>query len=177
MVIDWEGMNEPDLDAYKVYRKYGDGQWQYLASTTDTRYADTSVSYSVLCGDNIITRYYVQALDDAAQSAYTDTIEIHCVRQGKLLPGELAELINLQNNYPNPFNANTTIEYEVPFSMRISLEIYDILGRKVETLIDGYQDPGSYSVNWDASRVSTGMYFYKFQADEYSETRRMSIIK
>jgi hypothetical protein len=65
VVIDWEGMNEPDLDAYKVYRKYGDGQWQFAGSTTNTRYADTSVSYSVLCGDNIITKYYVQALDDA----------------------------------------------------------------------------------------------------------------
>jgi hypothetical protein len=93
------------------------------------------------------------------------------------LPGEIAELINLQNNYPNPFNARTTIEYNVPFAMRITLEIYDILGRKVETLIDEFHYPGSYAVTWDASHVSSGMYFYRIQAGDYSATKRMSIIK
>jgi hypothetical protein len=177
VVIDWEGMNEPDLDTYKVYRKFEEGQWQYVGSTTDTRYADTSVSYSVICGDSRITNYYVEAVDDASQSAYSDTIDIWCVGSGKLSAGILAELIDLQNNYPNPFNARTTIEYNVPYEMEITLEIYDILGRKVETLIDEYQSPGSYAVTWHASNIASGMYFYRLQAGNHTATRRMSIIK
>jgi len=177
VVIDWEGMNEPDLDTYKVYRKFERGQWEHIGSTTDTRYADTTASYFIICNDDDITKYYVKAVDDASQSAYTDTLEIWCIENAKIYAGNIAELINLQNNYPNPFNAQTTIEYTVPHEMQITLEIYDILGRKIETLINEFQAPGSYAVTWDASHISSGMYFYRFQAGEYSATKRMTIIK
>jgi len=177
VVIDWEGMNEPDLDTYKVYRKFENGQWQHIGSTTDTRYADTTALYFIICRDDDITKYYVEAVDDASQSTYTDTLEIWCIESGKIYAGNMDELIGLQNNYPNPFNARTTIEYTVPFDMQITLEIYDILGRKVETLIDEFQSPGSYAVNWDASHVASGMYFYRFQAGDYTVTKRMTIIK
>jgi hypothetical protein len=79
--------------------------------------------------------------------------------------------------YPNPGNAQTTIEYNVPYDMQITLEIYDILGRKVEILIDEFQSPGSYAVTWDASHIASGMYFYRFNAGEYSATKRMTILK
>jgi len=177
VVIDWEGMNEPDLNTYKVYRKLEDGQWEHIGSTTDTRYADTTASYFIICGDDDITKYYVEAVDDAAQSAYSDTLEIWCIENGKIYAGNMAELIDLGDNYPNPFNARTTIEYNVPYDMAITLEIYDILGRKVETLIDDFQSPGSHAVIWDASHIASGMYFYRFQAGDYSAARRMTILK
>jgi hypothetical protein len=177
VVIDWDGMNEPDLHTYKVFRKMPSGQWQFVDSTLATRYADTNVSYIVPCFDNKITEYYVKAIDDAYQSAYSDTLEIWCVRSGKISAGNLAELIDLQNNYPNPFNSQTTIQYNVPFEMQVTLEIYDILGRKIETLVDEYQSAGSYAVVWNADNFASGMYFYRLQAGEYSGTKRMTIIK
>ena len=177
VVISWTGSNEPDLHTYRVYRKLG-AQWEFVDSTTATRYADTEVSYSSPCFQQVPTYYYVEAVDDADQSAFTDTLEIFCIEgPGKIYAGKIADLINLQNNYPNPFNAQTTIEYTVPFEMEITLEVYDILGRKVEMLIDAFQSPDSYAVTCDASHIASVMYFYSFKAGEYSDTKRLTIIK
>jgi hypothetical protein len=79
--------------------------------------------------------------------------------------------------YPNPGNERISISYHISNAAPVTLEIYDILGRKVETLVNGYQSPGSYAVTWDASHIASGMYFYRLQAENYTATRRMSIIK
>jgi len=79
--------------------------------------------------------------------------------------------------FPNPANDRIRISYDISQASPATLEIYDILGRKVETLIDDFQSPGLYAVTWDASHVASCMYFYRFQAGEYSATKRMTIIK
>ena len=118
------------------------------------------------------------AVDDADQMTYSDTIVVLGTEQNKLATGGYASArFELGGNYPNPFNAHTTIGYNLPHESPVILEVFDVLGRKIETLVDGNQAPGPHSVVWDADYVSTGMYFYRFQADNYSETRRMSIIK
>jgi hypothetical protein len=61
--------------------------------------------------------------------------------------------------------------------MEITLEIYDILGRKVETLIDEFQSPGAYAITWDVTHIASGMYFYRIQTGEYAAARRMTILK
>ncbi|UCC78482.1 MAG: T9SS type A sorting domain-containing protein, partial [Candidatus Zixiibacteriota bacterium] len=79
--------------------------------------------------------------------------------------------------YPNPANNKINFTYNLPNSADVTLEIYDILGRKVQTLIDEFQSPDSYAVTWDVSHIASGMYFYRLQAEDYTATRRMSIIK
>ncbi|TET68961.1 MAG: T9SS type A sorting domain-containing protein, partial [Candidatus Zixiibacteriota bacterium] len=83
----------------------------------------------------------------------------------------------LSQNYPNPFNATTTIYYQVPAHSHVKLEVYNLLGQKVATLVDERQQAGYKSVNWDASEVSSGLYFYKLTAGDYIETRRMMLVK
>ncbi|MEE9552942.1 MAG: T9SS type A sorting domain-containing protein [candidate division Zixibacteria bacterium] len=83
----------------------------------------------------------------------------------------------LSQNYPNPFNASTLIEYGLPNSSDVTIEIFDILGRKVETLIQGEQQAGYHQVTWDASEISSGMYFYRIQAGKYVETKKMLLLK
>jgi len=83
----------------------------------------------------------------------------------------------LSQNYPNPFNATTTIYYQVPAHSHVKLEVYNLLGQKVATLVDERQQVGYKSVNWDASEVSSGLYFYKLTAGDYIETRRMMLVK
>jgi sugar lactone lactonase YvrE len=80
-------------------------------------------------------------------------------------------------NYPNPFNASTVIQYNLPSSSDVTIEIYDILGRKIETLVQGEQPAGNHQVTWDAGYQSSGIYFYRIQAGEYTETRKMVILK
>ena len=89
------------------------------------------------------------------------------------LPTEFA----LLGAYPNPFNARVTIKYALPEASNVTLEIFDLLGRKIETLVNGYQDAGYQSVTWDANNYSTGMYFYKISMGNYTDTRKMTLLK
>jgi hypothetical protein len=83
----------------------------------------------------------------------------------------------LQQNYPNPFNAQTTIGYSVPEQAHVFIDIFDLLGRKVETLNQGMQAAGQYRVIWDASMFSSGMYLYRITAGEKALTGRMLLLK
>ena len=90
---------------------------------------------------------------------------------------EIPRSFALFQNYPNPFNASTIIEYSLPSPSDVTIEIYDLLGRRVETLIKGEQPAGYHHVVWDAKGQSSGMYFYRIQAGEYVETRKMVLLK
>jgi parallel beta-helix repeat protein len=90
---------------------------------------------------------------------------------------EIPNRFALAQNYPNPFNASTIINYTLPEKAVVSIEIYDRLGRKVETLIQAKQPAGYHQVVWDASDHSSGMYFYRIEAGEYSDTKKMVLLK
>ncbi len=79
--------------------------------------------------------------------------------------------------YPNPFNASTTIQYDLPSESEVRIEIYDLLGRKIETLAAGLQPAGSHSVVWDAEDLSSGVYFYRIEAGDYQETRKCVLLR
>jgi hypothetical protein len=83
----------------------------------------------------------------------------------------------LSQNYPNPFNAQTRIEYSLASPSQVNLEIYDILGRRIETLVNEIQQPGVQSVIWDAEDMPSGIYFYRIQAGGCIETKKMNLMK
>jgi len=83
----------------------------------------------------------------------------------------------LFQNYPNPFNTQTTIEFIIPKSQHVNLTVYDLLGRQIEILLDEYKQAGIHTVVLDASHLSSGVYFYRLQAGEMAETRRMVLLK
>jgi len=84
---------------------------------------------------------------------------------------------SLSQNYPNPFNATTTIQYQLAEDGQVVLEVCNLFGQKVATLVDERQGAGYRSVLWDASKVSSGLYFYRLTAGDYTETRRMMLVK
>lgn len=83
----------------------------------------------------------------------------------------------LNQNYPNPFNPTTTIGYRLPTLSNVTLKIYDVLGRLVETLVDGRQIPGEHSATFDARRLASGEYFYQLRAGGFVETKKMILEK
>ncbi|MCP4580576.1 MAG: T9SS type A sorting domain-containing protein [candidate division Zixibacteria bacterium] len=84
---------------------------------------------------------------------------------------------HLHQNYPNPFNASTTIEYELPYPEHVLIDIYDILGRRLATIVDLYQSAGYHQVIWQASNFSSGLFFCRIQAGDYTKTMKMQLIK
>jgi parallel beta-helix repeat protein len=83
----------------------------------------------------------------------------------------------LLQNYPNPFNTQTTITYELKENAQVSLKIYNIFGQLAETVVNDYKTAGYHSVLWNASNVSSGLYFYRIEVGEYTETKKCLILK
>ncbi|MBD3168396.1 MAG: T9SS type A sorting domain-containing protein [candidate division Zixibacteria bacterium] len=89
------------------------------------------------------------------------------------IPGEVA----LGQNYPNPFNATTVIPFELSADGNVILKVYNLAGQLVETLVNGYMNAGSHKAQWDASTVSSGVYFYTLETDDYTTTKKMNLLK
>ena len=83
----------------------------------------------------------------------------------------------LEQNYPNPFNPSTIIQYQLPKISHVELSIFDLLGHKVTTLVSEQQRAGAYQVEWNAANMASGIYFYTIKAGEFSQIRKMTLIK
>ena len=93
------------------------------------------------------------------------------------LVGLRPETFALYSNYPNPFNPSTKIRYAISQAAFTSLKVYTVLGQEVATLISEEKTPGVYEVNFDATNLTSGTYLYKLQAGDFSETKKMIILK
>ncbi len=83
----------------------------------------------------------------------------------------------LEQSYPNPFNPNTTISYQLPSKIRVTLIVYDILGCEVARLVDSTEDPGYKRVRFDGTGLSSGVYFYMLKAGDFIQTKKLILLK
>jgi phosphatidylserine/phosphatidylglycerophosphate/cardiolipin synthase-like enzyme len=90
---------------------------------------------------------------------------------------EVPEVYSLEQNYPNPFNPVTLIHYSVPKNGLVNLKVYDMLGREIKTIVNQVQPAGKYEVSLDMSGFSSGLYFYKILAGNFSDTKKMVMVK
>jgi hypothetical protein len=112
----------------------------------------------------------------SSMQAWTCAIDINPIAVNNI-SNEIPKSYNLQQNYPNPFNPTTNIKFDVPKSGNVKLTVYDILGDQVELLVNNYMVAGSYSTDFHANNLSSGVYFYKLEAGSFSETRKMILNK
>jgi hypothetical protein len=84
---------------------------------------------------------------------------------------------SLSQNYPNPFNPTTTIKYAIQKRTFVELKVYDVIGREVEVLVNEAQESGYYEIEFNASKLSSGIYFYQIKTERYVETKKMLLVK
>ena len=90
---------------------------------------------------------------------------------------DLPSKITIAQNYPNPFNPSTEISYTLTKTSKVSLKVFDLLGREIATLVDGKNEPGQHSVSWNAINVPSGVYFYRMVAGDFVQTKKMILMK
>ena len=144
---------------------------------------DTTGSEWILLGGLVDTmRNIVGAVfnQPGVYAAFTTDIitDVEENEYGDVLPYRF----ELSQNYPNPFNPVTTIEYDIQRSVHVTIEVYNLLGQKVRTLVDREASAGSYSITWDGTKANgqpaaTGVYLYRFQAGDHVETKKMLLLK
>jgi hypothetical protein len=123
------------------------GRWHYRLKQVDL---DGTIHF----GSDVA----VNVLADAAQNALPKAFALH-------------------QNYPNPFNPSTTLRYDVPAPSHVTLRVYNVLGQVVATLVDELQQPGYKSIEFNGSRIASGVYFYRLEAGTFSATKQMVVVK
>ena len=148
----------------------GEGEWVKIGFVNG--FGTSSEVHTYLFADkNPITGksyYRLKQLDFDGTFEYSNVIEIEF---------GMITAFTLEQNYPNPFNPSTKINWQSPFSSWQSLKVYDVLGNEVATLVDEYKPAGSYEVEFDATGLSSGMYFYKLEAGKFSSIKKMILLR
>ncbi|MCX6162712.1 MAG: T9SS type A sorting domain-containing protein [Ignavibacteriae bacterium] len=201
----WEANSEPDFITsghYNIYRgaSYNcdvEPNYGYIgfASSNETEYTDNQVLLytgrigGVNCGNYLVTySYKITAVDATSlESVKSDRDLIQgymdpCLKTpGSDKPissnNEIPQAYSVSQNYPNPFNPVTNISYDLPKDGYVSLKIYDMSGREIQTLISEFKQAGRYIVSFNGLQFSSGVYFYKIQSGNFVSVKRMVLIK
>ena len=130
------------------------------------------------------SEYSWQDMNTESNKTYWYKLECVEVSGTKYFYGPVSVEINiipreytLYQNYPNPFNASTHIRYSLPYDEHVVLEIWNLQGQKVATLVDGEQQAGYKIVSWNANSQASGIYFYRLRTDNFVKTKRMQLMK
>ncbi len=158
-------------------------------STGIWRTTDKGVSWSNFSGGALLGTYIIRALafklspDSTLYAGVAGTtgfgvyeysfIPVGVEPPGSNVPADFA----LYQNYPNPFNPVTNIQYDIPKASNVSLKVYDMGGREVSSLVNESKQPGTYNISFDASNLSSGVYFYKITAGDFTKTMKMILVK
>jgi len=176
----WETASEHESRGFTLLRKpHGESAWTEVASyqTDNALRAQNSLngaSYSFTDKTPLeVGKSYDYQLRETGFDGQVTTLQTLTLT----IRFNVAREYELAQNYPNPFNPTTTIRYQIPTAEVVSLKVYDVLGKEVATLVSGRQEAGNYAVPFNASGLSSGMYFYRLQAGSFVETKKMMLVK
>ncbi len=182
----WNANPNPNVTVYRVYRKIGqNGSPSLIASTSNTTFTDPDYTMTGNSEDTYLmydVRPYYSVnqteSDPYFQSAAFGRIE-SSMSEDKLIASLSNELpVNYSiSNYPNPFNPTTTINYQLPENSFVTIKVYDMLGKEVATLVNENKSGGYYKVNFDASKLTSGVYIYTINAGKFIQSKKLMLTK
>ncbi|GJQ61149.1 MAG: hypothetical protein SCALA702_02020 [Melioribacteraceae bacterium] len=142
----------------------------YLISTDGI--GNKTVKLRVKASTNLDNDYFISTVVDFdGRANKRDYVEIDYAGELEISSYDIAQ------NYPNPFNPVTTIKYQLPESGVVTLKIYDVLGREIETLVSEYLEKGSYSAEFNGEHLASGVYLYSIKVNDYSAVKKMMLLK
>lgn len=175
ITINWADNSNNESGFIIARRKQDEILFNYI----DTVGTDVLTYQEVgLTPDNLYF-YKVCSYNSFGLSDFTNTVYSYTQNSTSIIYQNtmLSENFYLDNNYPNPFNPSTSISFGISKNSFVKLKIYNSQGKEIEILLSQNLTPGTYNVKWDAANYSGGLYFYRLEADNFSETKKMILIK
>lgn len=175
----WKTETEVDNYGFDVEKKVNNGEWNKITFVRGNGNSNSPKEYNYTDKELFVGgsrfQYRLKQVDNDGSFEYSDEIEVEVV----------PDQFELSQNYPNPFNPSTKIRFSIPNviasemkqSVLTTLKVYDILGNEIATLVNEERPAGSYEITFDASKLSSGTYFYKLQAGDFIHTRKMVLLK
>ena len=169
--LKWRTETEVSNYGFEILRSaQNDIAWSKLGFVEGHGNSNSPKDYSFT--DNKVTggkySYRLKQIDTDGKFEYSKVVEVDLGSPTKF---------ELSQNYPNPFNPTTTIKFSLPQSGNVKLIIYNLLGEQVAELFNGFKEAGVHTINFYASELNSGLYIYKLEANEFVQSRKMTLIK
>jgi hypothetical protein len=171
ILLKWRTETEVNNYGFKVERILENSYWKTLGFVEGHGNSNSPKEYSFADYDISQAgqyKYRLKQIDNDGKFEYSYVITLYV--------GAPA-VFYLSQNYPNPFNPSTRIDYSVPQASKVSLKVYDMLGREVASLVDEYKEIGTYTVTFDASNLAGGIYLYVISAGDFMQSKKMTYLK
>ena len=168
--LNWITATELNNSGFEIERKLGNSNWSKITfvkghgtSTIPNKYSYTDANLS---SGNYM--YRLKQIDFDGSYEYSKIVEANI---------DLPSKFELSQNYPNPFNPNTVITYSLPKEGHVTLKIYNALGQQISTLVNGFVEAGNHNIKFNASGFSSGIYYYRLEADGFTAMKKMILIR
>ncbi|HMS64761.1 MAG TPA: T9SS type A sorting domain-containing protein, partial [Ignavibacteria bacterium] len=170
--LNWSTMTEINNSGFDIERKaISSDNWTMVGNVSGNGTSNVAHSYSYT-DRNLSSGIYTYRLK---QTDFNGNFEYHNLN-GEVIIGVPNSLLLVQN-YPNPFNPTTTISFDLPVAGNVSLKVFNTSGKEVATLVNETRSAGYYSVNFNASNLSSGVYYYRLEANGISKVMKMALVK
>lgn len=171
VTLNWSTTMETNNSGFDIERSRNNGHWTMIGFTQGNGSSSSFNNYSF--EDNNLNsgvyKYRLKQIDYNGNYEYFDL-------QNEVVVGRPNEF-SLKQNYPNPFNPTTKIDFDLPRDGFVRLKLFDINGREIKTLVNEYRNSGYYSINLEASALSTGVYIYRLEAGNFISTKKLILLK
>jgi plastocyanin len=168
--LNWSTATELNNSGFEIERKSSSSSWTKIGFVAGHGTTSEAKHYSY-SENNLGTgnySYRLKQVDFDGTFEYSNAVEVEIVTPNNF---------ELSQNYPNPFNPTTSIKFNIPEAGNVKLAVYNLLGQEVKTLVNGFRNAGVYTVNFDASNLSSGIYLYKIEMNNFTQTRKMTLLK
>jgi hypothetical protein len=168
VTLNWSTATETNNSGFEIQRMLHEGEYKAIAFIPG--YGTTTEKHNYIYIDENLNagkfKYRLKQIDFDGSFEYSPEVEVTLLLK-----------FSLEQNFPNPFNPSTVISYELPVGGNVTLKVFDILGKELTTLVNQFKPAGKFKVEFNAKALPGGVYFYRIQAGNFIETRKMVLMK